>query len=547
MKDGVIRASAHNLPGAREEIDARGPDHLPGLIDVHLHFNEPGRTEWEGAATGSRALAAGGGTLFFDMPLNSTPCTVDRRGLRGQTRALSNNARSPTSACGAASSRAIATELEELAERGVVGFKAFLCNSGLPEFPRADDLTLYEGMQVAAARGLPVAVHAESEEITAGLTRRIRAAGAQRRARSFWHRAPCSPKSRPSSAPRCWPAKPAPGCTSSTSAPAAAWRRRSKRAPRGTNLTIETCPHYLFFTEDDMERIGAVAKCAPPLRPAADRDALWQHVLAGDIDMIASDHSPSSPDLKCDADFFRIWGGIAGVQSTLAVLLEAGHHAARTLAARPSSDIAAETPARRFRIAGKGSNRAGLRCRSHPGGSRRILHARARRSCTSGTRSVALHRLAAFAARVRRTLLRGQTIFRDGRITAAANGRFVRPHHPGVRMHHLGQTRSASHRNHAALHSRYVCPRAAARHASAPPPSCTPRPRWGRPSRSTPPSSNPAAVWAPPRPSAFVYVLEGETRRHAGKEATRSVRRRLRLSARWQRSRRRRRRRAAPR
>jgi allantoinase len=85
----------------------------------------------------------------------------------------------------------------------------------------------------------------------------------------------------------------------------------------GADVTIETCPHYLFFTEDDLERIGAAAKCSPPLRPAADRDALWKRVLAGDIDWIASDHSPSSPDLKCDTDFFRIWGGIAGVQSTL--------------------------------------------------------------------------------------------------------------------------------------------------------------------------------------------------------------------------------------
>ena len=106
---------------------------------------------------------------------------------------------------------------------------------------------------------------------------------------------------------------------------------------RGVDVSIETCPHYLFFTEDDVERIGAVAKCAPPLRPAADRDALWQRVLAGEIDMVASDHSPAPPDLKCDADFFRIWGGIAGVQSTLAVLLEAGYHA-RGLSLR---DIAA--------------------------------------------------------------------------------------------------------------------------------------------------------------------------------------------------------------
>ena len=105
--------------------------------------------------------------------------------------------------------------------------------------------------------------------------------------------------------------------------------------------------------------MGAVAKCAPPLRSAAERDALWQHVLDGDVDMIASDHSPSSPDLKCDADFFRVWGGIAGVQSRLAVLLESGHHQ-RGLTLPAIARLAAETPARRFRIRGQGSRGSGI-------------------------------------------------------------------------------------------------------------------------------------------------------------------------------------------
>jgi allantoinase len=194
---------------------------------------------------------------------------------------------------------------------------------------------------------------------------------------------------------------------------------------RGTNLTIETCPHYLFFTEEDMERLGAVAKCAPPLRSASERDALWQHVLDGDVDMIASDHSPSSPDLKCDADFFRVWGGIAGVQSRLAVLLESGHHQ-RGLTPAAIAHLAAETPARRFRIGGKGIVTPGydadLTLVDLSGAStlaQEELHQRHPQSPYTGLR---------FRGTIRHTLLRGRTIFRDGVIVAGPPGRFVRPH-----------------------------------------------------------------------------------------------------------------------
>jgi allantoinase len=193
---------------------------------------------------------------------------------------------------------------------------------------------------------------------------------------------------------------------------------------KGANLTIETCPHYLFFTEDDMERIGAAAKCAPPLRPAEDRDALWRSVLAGDVDMIASDHSPSSPDLKRDPDFFRVWGGIAGVQSTLAVLLEAGWRE-RALPLPQIVRMTAETPASRFRIAGKGKIAPGYDADlalvdlvdeftlapEH-------LHQRHPFSPYSGSQ---------FRGRVERTLRRGQTIFHQGRITADGGGKWVRP------------------------------------------------------------------------------------------------------------------------
>src|ERR1700676_3319029 len=131
IEDGKIVAIGTDLAGAKEEIDAGGLHVFPGLIDVHLHFNEPGRTEWEGAATGSRALAAGGGTLFFDMPLNSTPCTVNAAAFDRKRAALAESSITDFALWGGLVPGNV-PEMAELAGRGVVGFKAFMCDSGLP-------------------------------------------------------------------------------------------------------------------------------------------------------------------------------------------------------------------------------------------------------------------------------------------------------------------------------------------------------------------------------------------------------------------------------
>src|SRR5580704_463709 len=176
VEAGVITEISNSISGATEEIDARGLTIFPALLDCHVHFNQPGRTDWEGAASGSRALAAGGGATFIDMPLNSTPCTLSAADFEAKRQALERESIADFALWGGLiPGRAGA--LAELAECGVVGFKAFLSNSGLPEFPRADDLTLYEGMREAARLNLPVAVHAEGEELTAGLSRRAMGVG----------------------------------------------------------------------------------------------------------------------------------------------------------------------------------------------------------------------------------------------------------------------------------------------------------------------------------------------------------------------------------
>lgn len=421
IEDGKIAAVGPQLPGAREEIDARGLHVLPGLIDVHVHFNEPGRTEWEGAATGSRALAAGGGTLFFDMPLNSTPCTVNAAAFDSKRAALAESSITDFALWGGLIPGNISA-MAELAGRGVMGFKAFLCDSGLPEFPRADDVTLFDGLREAARLRLPVAVHAESQEITQSLAQKI-AADDQGSVRAFlWSRpilAELEAIHRATLFARETGAKLHIVHISSGRGVALAAEARAQ----GADVSIETCPHYLFFTEDDIERLGAIAKCAPPLRAPGDQDGLWSQLLAGNIDIVGSDHSPAPPQMKT-GDFAKAWGGIAGVQSTLAVLLDRGHHC-RNLSLGRIGALTAEAPARRFAIPSKGRVAVGADADLTLVDLLRTSQLRA--EDLQQRHAISPYIGCPFRGTVERTLRRGETIFASGQITARTNGIFVRP------------------------------------------------------------------------------------------------------------------------
>ena len=418
IEDGRIVEVAPDLPGAREEIDARGVVVFPGIIDAHVHFNEPGRAQWEGSATGSRALAAGGGTLFFDMPLNSTPCTIGAPEFDRKRAALEASSVTDFALWGGLVPGRVG-EMAEMNARGVVGFKAFMSDSGLPEFPRADDVTLIEGMREAARLGLPVAVHAESDELTRGLAQKMTGRGV----RDFLASRPVVAELEAIQRALLFAGETHAMLhivhVSSGRGVALAVEGRA----RGVDVSIETCPHYLCFTEEDLERLGAIAKCAPPLRSAVDREALWAALLSGYVDIVASDHSPAEPAMKT-GDFVSAWGGIAGVQSTLAVLLDLGYHDRKLPLERIAALLASE-PARRFRIPGKGS--------LSPGQDADLalvdlgafftleagdLHQRHKTSPYLGQ---------SFRGQVRRTVRRGETIFLDGQSTARTHGRLVRP------------------------------------------------------------------------------------------------------------------------
>ena len=344
IRDGVVTAVGSDVIGsAREEIDFGDVLILPGWIDAHVHFNEPGRTDWEGISSGSRALAAGGGTTFFDMPLNSSPPVITRAAFEEKRRIGENKSCLDFALWGGLTPDSL-DHLEAMAEAGAIGFKAFMCPSGLEEFQDANPSTLRKGMQIAARIGLPVAVHAEDPEVI--------------RQHQLVH-PPASTDM------RAWlDSRPIEGELSAIRIAIALAGETgcelhivhvtcpegielvTAAKKQGVRVTVETCPHYLLLDDEMAIAIGSAAKCAPPIRSRETVSALWQKLLIGEIDTIGSDHSPAPPELKQGTDIFTMWGGIAGIQHALPLLLSRNQSYIPQL----SSNVA-----RRFRLPKKGS------------------------------------------------------------------------------------------------------------------------------------------------------------------------------------------------
>ena len=342
--DAGIVVGVGEVGAGRREVSADGLHVFPGLIDAHVHFNEPGRTHWEGFASGSAALAAGGGTLFFEMPLNADPPLLTPDAFHAKRVAAERSSRTDFALWGGLTPDNVG-ELEALAACGVVGFKAFMSASGIPEFRTVDDLTLFRGMQEAAALGLPVAVHAESEALTEGLSATLRATGRRGRADYLASR-PVVAELEAIQKALLFAQETGAELHIVHVSTARGVRLVREAAARGVRASCETCPHYLYFSEDDLLREGAALKCAPPLRSESERLALLGALP--DLDLIASDHSPAPPELKTSADFFEVWGGVSGVQATLGVLL------GLVVSPEHVAALSAEGPARRFGLTEKG-------------------------------------------------------------------------------------------------------------------------------------------------------------------------------------------------
>ncbi|QBD78770.1 allantoinase [Ktedonosporobacter rubrisoli] len=424
ISDGHIVALEPELSGTcKEEIDARELLVFPGIIDAHVHFNEPGRTHWEGFQSGTRALAAGGTTSFFDMPLNSSPPVLDAKSFELKRKAAQASSLVDFGLWGGLVPGNLA-KMAELAERGVIGFKAFMSNSGIDDFAAADDLTLYEGMAQAARLGRIVAVHAESEQLTSALARRAQTQG-RTGIRDYLNSRPILAELEAIQRAVLFAGET--GCAlhivhvSSGRGVSLVAEARA----RGLDVSCETCPHYLTLTEDDMETLGAVAKCAPPLRSAQEQGALWQHIFDGSLPMVATDHSPAPAEMKTDSNFFRVWGGISGCQSLLQLLLTEGYER-RNLPLTLIASLAAGYVARRFDLApAKGSLAIGadadivlVDLRQRHTLQKQALFYRHQRSPYLGR---------SLRGAIVSTLVRGITVFQDGQPAANPQGKLLKP------------------------------------------------------------------------------------------------------------------------
>jgi allantoinase len=323
VRDGRIeRVAAHgNVPDGVPIVDAGADVVLPGIVDTHVHLNEPGRTDWEGFATGTRAAAAGGVTSIVEMPLNAVPATTSLDGLEEKLAAAREGLAIDVGFWGGVIPGNTA-QLEPLWRAGVFGFKCFLVPSGVEEFPAVGVPELREAMPVLARLGAPLLVHAELPgpiEEAAELETCVAWDG-----RGYGCYLESRPRKAENEAIRLMIAL----CrefgtrvhivhlSSSDALPMLDAARRD-----GLPITVETCPHYLHFAAEDISDGATAWKCAPPIRERDNRELLWQALAGRGIDLVATDHSPCPPALKqLDAgDFSGAWGGIASLQLGLPV------------------------------------------------------------------------------------------------------------------------------------------------------------------------------------------------------------------------------------
>jgi allantoinase len=333
VTDGrIVAVGAHDDPMEAAHTVQLDEDEvlLPGLVDTHVHVNEPGRTEWEGFVSATRAAAAGGVTTIIDMPLNSVPPTTTVAGLRAKQAAATDRIYVDVGFWGGAVPGNLG-DLSGLHDAGVFGFKCFLIDSGVPEFGHLDPAGFGAAMDEVARLGALMLVHAEDP----GLVDSSRAAG--RSYAGFL-------SSRPDESERSAIASVVEQARRTRARTHVLHLSSAEALPElhqaradGVDLSVETCPHYLVFDAGEVPDGGTEFKCCPPIREAGNRERLWAG-LAADIDMVVSDHSPSTAELKRapggdvgGGDFGLAWGGIASIQVSLPAVWSAARARGYTL------------------------------------------------------------------------------------------------------------------------------------------------------------------------------------------------------------------------
>lgn len=309
-----------NVPAEAQLCDAFDSIVMPGLIDTHVHVNEPGRTDWEGFETATRAAAAGGVTTIVDMPLNSIPATTTLAGLEEKLAAAREKLHVDTAFWGGVVP-GNTNELEKLWNSGVVGFKCFLIHSGVEEFPNVTEENLREAMPELARLGALLIVHAE---LPGPVEACCQALDGQP-SRSYQTFLQTRPREAENAAVELMiQLSHETGCrvhiVHHSSADALSMLRDAKQS--GLPITAETCPHYLHFAAEEIAESATEFKCCPPIRERANREALWNALRDGTIDFVVSDHSPCPPDMKLreSGDFMGAWGGISSLQLRLPII-----------------------------------------------------------------------------------------------------------------------------------------------------------------------------------------------------------------------------------
>jgi allantoinase len=414
-----------DVPADVELVDVGDAVLMPGLVDTHVHLNDPGRTEWEGFDTGTRAAAAGGVTTLVEMPLNSIPATTSVVGLAAKLAAAHGRLHVDVGFWGGVVP-ANEEQLEPLWDAGVLGFKCFLCPSGVDEFGHVTEADLRTALPELARLGAPLLAHAELPEPLA----RAALAVAELDPRSYAVYLASRPRESEQQAIdliiRLARETRARIHVVHLADADALPLLRAARA-EGLPVTVETCPHYLHFAAEEIADGATDHKCAPPIREAENRERLWDALGAGDIDLIVTDHSPCPPAMKGldSGDFMAAWGGIASLQLTLPVAWkgarERGYtpvHLAEWMCAAPA------------RLAGLEGRKGCIA----PGYDADLVVWQPEAEFTADTaRLHHRHPVTPYAGAtlpgvVEATYLRGRRIYDRGRITAEPGGRILSRH-----------------------------------------------------------------------------------------------------------------------
>ncbi|MEO5783318.1 MAG: allantoinase AllB [Ginsengibacter sp.] len=319
IKDGLIIDVAGSLDTADERVfDVQDKVVMPGVIDPHVHINEPGRTEWEGFNTATKAALAGGITTLVDMPLNSSPVTTTANAFDKKLAAAKDQLHTNCGFWGGVIP-GNENEIEPLIEKGVLGFKAFLTHSGIDEFPNVTEDDLRKVMPIIAKYNLPLLVHCELTDtfpISFGEGLGVRSYQNYLNSRpSKWEDDAIALMIRLCKEYNCRT-----HIVHLSSSNSIQQIKNAKQ--KGLPLSVETGQHYLYYTAEQIRDGQTQFKCAPPIREKENNEKLWQALQDGIIDFVATDHSPATPALKelQSGDFIKAWGGIASIQFALPVL-----------------------------------------------------------------------------------------------------------------------------------------------------------------------------------------------------------------------------------